>query len=217
MRETPNQREFWDEEAPAARFSHPLSPTWLEGIVSPDSPILDYGCGYGRTIAMLAEMGFQNVTGLDSSLAMLDRTRAALPDVALVVVDGLRSPFPDASFELVILFAVLTSIPEDHRQRAVIADVLRILRPGGHLYVSDLPLQTDARRRERYETARPDGLNYGTFYIDGRRAVMRHHTPEWFADLFSEFRVVERETLSVPTMRGHTADTVQYLLQKPRV
>jgi len=209
-----DQRRFWDEEAATATFSHPLDRHWLARIVGPDSPILDFGCGYGRTIVELRKLGYRNVTGLDVSQGMLDRAREKLSDVHFVLADGLPSPLDDGSFELLILFAVLTTVPENDRQRALIADASRLLRPGGHLYVSDLPLQTDARRVARYEAARPTGLPYGTFVIDEGRAVMRHHTIEWLEDLFSSFRIAERKTLSVATMRGRTADAVQFLLQK---
>lgn len=210
-----DQRRFWNKEASRARFSHPLKRGWLGQVVQSNSAILDYGCGYGRTIETLLEMGFRDVTGLDVSQRMLDRARSKMPGVRLVLTDGMPSPFEDASFDLVILFAVLTGLPGDQQQRALIEDVHRLLRPSGHLYVSDLPLQTDARRVARYEATQPPGLPYGTFTIDEGRAVMRHHSYEWFGELFSMFSIVEQAPLTVNTMRGRTADAVQYLLQKP--
>lgn len=209
-----DQRRFWNEEASRARFSHPLNRSWLKQVVQPDAAILDYGCGYGRTIVELQKLGYSNVTGLDTSSGMLDRATAIVPSARLVLGNGFPSPLPDASFDLALLFAVLTTIPDDRNQRALIEDVRRVLRPGGYLYVSDLPLQTDARRIARYERSRPEGLPYGTFALDGGRAVMRHHTDDWFDELFAAFRIVDRAALSVATMRGRTADAVQYLLRK---
>ncbi|MGA7306609.1 MAG: class I SAM-dependent methyltransferase, partial [Rhodothermales bacterium] len=209
-----DQRRFWNKEASRARFSHPLNRGWLEQVVQSNSAILDYGCGYGRTVAELQKLGYANITGLDTSRGMLDRAAALAPNAPLVLGNGVPSPLPDASFELVILFAVLTTIPDDRDQRALIEDIRRILCPGGHLYVSDLPLQRDERRVKRYETLQPEGLPYGTFTLDGGRAVMRHHSLEWFEELFVSFRIVDRASLSVDTMRGRTADAVQFLLQK---
>ncbi len=103
-----DQRRFWNKEASRARFSHPLNRGWLEQVVQSNSAILDYGCGYGRTIETLLEMGFRDVTGLDVSQGMLDRAQSKIAGVRLVLADGVPSPFEDASFDLVILFAVLT-------------------------------------------------------------------------------------------------------------
>jgi SAM-dependent methyltransferase len=146
---------------------------------------------------------------------MLARVRQEYPDVPLVHATDLPSPLPSESFSLVILFAVLTAIPEDASQRDLMAEIRRLLEPGGHAYVSDLPLQTDARRVARYQHARPPDLPYGTFFLENGRAVMRHHTEDWFGELFSDFEVVATRSLSVATMRRRSADAVQFLLRKP--
>ena len=214
MLEIPNQCEFWDEEAPAARFSHPLNERWLRQVATPDSRILDFGCGYGRTLAELQYLGYRNLIGLDVSARMLERARSTVSGVPLVHAIEFPCPLEDGSVDLILLLAVLTSIPQDDLQERVMKEVLRLLRPGGHLYVSDLPLQKDARRVARYVEARPAGLSYGTFEIDGGKAVMRHHPRERFDELFMAFRLVEEAEIPVATMRGRIADTVQFLLAR---
>ncbi|HUF10770.1 MAG TPA: class I SAM-dependent methyltransferase [Rhodothermales bacterium] len=215
MVEAQYQQEFWNEEAPTARFSHPLDQEWLARIVCRDARILDYGCGYGRTLRELKKLGYSDLTGLDVSAGMLERARAEVPDVRFVHTHGPPCPLPDASFDLVILFAVLTGIPQDDHQRTLVADVARLLRPSGHLYVSDLPLQTDSLRITRYRKARPDGLPYGAFKLEAGRAVMRHHPETWFEELFAAFDTLERRSTLVDTMRGRNADALQYLFRKP--
>lgn len=72
------------------------------------SPILELGCGTGRLLDPLAEAGY-DVTGLDSSPAMLDRARARLNDAGLdsvCLVEGdMRdlTRFPQHQFRLVIV------------------------------------------------------------------------------------------------------------------
>jgi ubiquinone/menaquinone biosynthesis C-methylase UbiE len=48
-----------------------------------------------------------------------------------------RLPFPDASFDAAFLSAVLHHLPPDLK-RAGLAEILRVLKPGGRLVVADL-------------------------------------------------------------------------------
>ncbi|MFJ6675024.1 class I SAM-dependent methyltransferase [Actinosynnema sp. NPDC091369] len=78
------------------------------------------------------------LTGLDFSPAMLDRARARAAalglDVALREGDAQALPFADASFDTVVCTLGLCGIPDD---RAAIAEMHRVLRPGGALLLLD--------------------------------------------------------------------------------
>lgn len=74
------QVSYWDRVAHEKRFSHPLRLDWLERHSNQQARILDYGCGYGRTLAELSQAGFQNLAGVDFSGAMLARARAVALD-----------------------------------------------------------------------------------------------------------------------------------------
>jgi SAM-dependent methyltransferase len=107
------------------------------------------------------------------------------------------------------LFAVLTCIPSDRSQRQLIAEISRVLRPGGLLLISGYPLQRDGRNRNRYESFHREFGVYGTFRLsDG--GVVRHHPPEWFLELLTGFRIEERIELEAKTMDGNPARIVQF-------
>ena len=82
---------------------------------------------------------------------------------------------------LTLLFAVLTCIADDAAQRDLIAELRRVLQPGGLLLVSDYPLQGDARNVSRYDAfaaetstdaAARSALPYGVFRLpDGGLGV----------------------------------------------
>ncbi len=210
-----SQRVFWDAEAATAQFSHPVDEDWLARAAKPEDAVLDYGCGYGRSLSWLAERGYSNLTGLDISEGMLARAAAEVPSARLCLACELPTSLDSSSYDLILLLAVLTGIPADADQEAVVAEVFRLLRPGGHVIVSDMLLQTDERRILRYRTARPEGLPYGTFVLESGGMVMRHHDAGWFDVLFSDFTVVDRKSISVPTMRGNSATITQVLLRRP--
>lgn|GEM_PF-5733567 len=113
---------------------------------------LDCGCGNGISVEHLARAGFQ-AYGIDMWRTRvqqwLDRPR--LPRSGLCVADGMRLPFSDESFDLVISSGVLEHIGVDEgwnplycvrpranqtaERRRFIAECLRVLRRPGRLYL----------------------------------------------------------------------------------
>jgi SAM-dependent methyltransferase len=198
------------------RFSHPLRAEWLAKYLEPQALVLDYGCGYGRTLEDLSVAGYGNTVGSDASAGMLSRCRSLLPGQSLILSDGHTLPFKDGSFGAVLLFALLTCIPLDTDQRSLMREVKRVLRPGGLLYVSDLLLNDDARNRGRYERFREAYGTYGVFELP-EGVVVRHHSPEWIAELTASFEQLEYAPFDVLTMNGNKSNGFQYLGRKERV
>ncbi|MEV5978502.1 class I SAM-dependent methyltransferase [Streptomyces sp. NPDC052114] len=218
MTDLDSQTGYWDAVAATKTFTHPLYAPWLAG-VGRGAAVLDYGCGYGRTLETLAAHGFRNLSGVDTSAGMIERARALHPSRRF---DVLAAPpatgRPAASADLVVLFAVLTCVPRADAQRRLVAELDRVLGPGGLLYVSDYLLQDDARNRERYArfAERPGDHAHGVFETsDG--AVCRHHTEEHLRALLAGFEQVDSRRVTVSTMNGHEAAGAQFLVRKPLV
>lgn len=209
-----SQIAYWDGVGATKTFTHPVHLGWLAG-VSPDARVLDYGCGYGRVMAELSEHGFRDVSGVDLSPALIERGRQLRPDLDFAV---LESP-PEltrasGSFDLILLFAVLTCVPDSTAQRALITELDRVLAPGGLLYVSDVVLQDDERNHSRYAAyARQFGTPYGVFATDDG-AVCRHHDLAELHALLSDFGVRDERRIEVATMNGHRSQAVQLLARK---
>ncbi len=210
-----HQALYWETTGATKSFTHPLYTAWLDGI-GRAARILDYGCGYGRVMADLRDRGFERVSGVDTSAALIARGRAAGPDLSFAVLDSPPAlPEPAAAFDLVTLFAVLTCIPADDAQRALVTELHRVLKPGGLLYVSDLLLQPDERHRRRYDShAQRHGTVHGVF-ATGDGAVCRHHDAGYLRGLFSAFDQVGERHLEVTTMNGSRAAAVQLLVRRP--
>jgi ubiquinone/menaquinone biosynthesis C-methylase UbiE len=104
--------------------------------------VLDVGCGTG-TLAIAAKRKVGpagKVVGVDASSEMLARaqnkaTKAALDiDFRMAVAEAL--PFADATFDAAVCTTVLHCLSEDGR-RSCIAEMIRVLRPGGRLLLVD--------------------------------------------------------------------------------
>ncbi|RPE42971.1 methyltransferase family protein [Streptomyces sp. Ag109_O5-1] len=145
MKDLGTQIAYWDTVGATKTFTHPLHVPWLTG-VNRTARVLDYGCGYGRVMAELSEHGFSDVSGVDLSPALIARGRRLRPDLRFSVLKSPPGlPCAPESFDVVLLFAVLTCIPDDDAQRTLATEVNRLLTPGGLLYVSDMVLQDDER------------------------------------------------------------------------
>ena len=94
---------------------------------------VDAACGTGRHSLHLASRGHR-VIGVDSSADMLGVARAKLPEGDWRVGDLHDLPVADAEADLVVCALALTHVPD---LAPVFAEFARVLRPGGHLVVSD--------------------------------------------------------------------------------
>ncbi len=113
--------------------------------------VLDIGTGTGRLLELLAPR-VAAALGIDASRAMLALARArlsrpGLDHCAVRLADMYRLPLPDAAYDAVVLQMVL-HYAED--PEAVLAEAVRVLRPGGTLVLADLAAHDRIECRDRF-------------------------------------------------------------------
>jgi SAM-dependent methyltransferase len=102
--------------------------------------LLDYGCGTADLMRVLAGLGARaTFTGCDVSTGMLAEVAKRWPQQLgpvpeIVVQDGASTPFASGRFDVVTISAVLHHVPPAERA-SVYAEIARVLKPGGRLYV----------------------------------------------------------------------------------
>jgi SAM-dependent methyltransferase len=210
------QIDYWNRIGPTKRFSHPVNLKQLSRWIGSTSWILDYGCGYGRVLGILHSNGYSNLIGVDPAPAMIEAARQSLPAISFEALNDFRNvDLPDGSVDAVLLFAVLTSVPTDEGQRAILAEITRVLRPGGILYISDMWLQTDARNLERYVEGEKKYGTYGVFDLS-EGVTVRHNQRPWIEELTKGYEQLNLDDIQVLTMNGHPSDGFQWFgrLQK---
>jgi demethylmenaquinone methyltransferase / 2-methoxy-6-polyprenyl-1,4-benzoquinol methylase len=103
-------------------------------VVSPGDRVLDACCGTGD-LALAAQAKGGHVTGLDFSERMLERARRKSATVEWVHGDLLALPFPDGSFDAATVGFGLRNVEDLGR---AVAELRRVLRPGGRLGILDV-------------------------------------------------------------------------------
>jgi SAM-dependent methyltransferase len=93
--------------------------------------VVDLGCGTGFNLRALAEQGLR-VVGLDLRIEGLKQLRAHHEPCDVVQADATRLPFAAGSFDTALLLDVAEHVDDE----TLLAEVARILRPGGVAIVS---------------------------------------------------------------------------------
>ena len=199
------QRDYWDQVADTKNFTTPFHSEIFAKYVGKDAYILDLGCGYGRTLKELQELGYKNLHGIDFSEKMIKRGKKENASLDLKIMKSKDIDLPDQSVEAVILFAVLTCITKNEDQEYLIKEIRRVLKPHGIVYVNDFLLNNDDRNIARYEAFAEKLGVYGAFELS-EGAICRHHDEKWIRELFSSFHVDKMEHITFTTMNGHMSN-----------
>lgn len=122
---------------------------------APLGALLDIGTGTGRMAELFAERA-ERVVALDKNLEMLRVARAKLQHlptarIELVQGDFAALPFPEASFDTVILHQVLHFAPDP---APALAEAARVLREGGRIAIVDFASHDHEELRTRHQHAR---------------------------------------------------------------
>ena len=135
----PYSQRFWVD------IPHPLiTPERLRSVLRPEAGerMLEIGPGTGYYTLHLADWvapgGTVEIFDIQQEFLEHTMRRAAERDIANVVPtqgDATALPFADGSVDAVVLTAVLGEIPD---QDAALAEIARVLKPGGRLVVGEL-------------------------------------------------------------------------------
>jgi demethylmenaquinone methyltransferase / 2-methoxy-6-polyprenyl-1,4-benzoquinol methylase len=106
----------------------------VQAVVQPGDRVLDAACGTGD-LAIIAAKAGGTVTGLDFSEAMLERARRKSSDVEWIRGDLLALPFGDDTFDSATVGFGIRNVAD---LPGSIAELCRVLRPGGRLAILEI-------------------------------------------------------------------------------
>ncbi|HEY5296211.1 MAG TPA: class I SAM-dependent methyltransferase [Gaiellaceae bacterium] len=116
--------------------------------------VLDVGTGTGA-VAFAIALHAREVVAVDSDAELAERARAQAPaNVEVLVGDGEQLPFDSFSFDVA---ATLRTLHHTRRPELLVAELVRVTRPGGTILVADQVAPVDplaAGELNRFERAR---------------------------------------------------------------
>jgi ubiquinone/menaquinone biosynthesis C-methylase UbiE len=133
------ESQYWAKKDMSFLRINPFAKLVVRTIRNPKGKtLLDVGCGFGADTSFLAKKGFA-VTAMDFSKSSVAAVTAKAEDFGLHVraLQGdLREKLPFASNSFDVLYAHLSvHYFDDAKTHAVFAELRRVLKPGGLLFV----------------------------------------------------------------------------------
>jgi MPBQ/MSBQ methyltransferase len=156
-------RGVFDEQMLAAHVNEYVESHFADRLAAvianasqPGDTLLDVGAGYGAFVLSCRQHGL-DAKGYELAAFEVEMSRARLmraePNADSAAVfqkgDAGRLPFRDNEFQIVSLLNVLEHVPD---YRAVLAEAVRVLRPGGRLFVV-CPNYAALRKEAHYHVA----------------------------------------------------------------
>ena len=108
--------------------------------ITPDTHILDVGCGVGQTASYIAKTIGAQVTGIDINPGMVKRSQERAKNMGLAHLTEFRQadaqdlPYPDNTFDAVITESV-TAFPPD--KQLAVNEYARVTKPGGYIGLNE--------------------------------------------------------------------------------
>lgn len=154
--------------------------THISEVIRAGEAVLDLGCGPANQLGLVARLNPEvRFIGLDLSEGMLDMAGRNLAERGIHNVSLRRGDitrldqFADASLDAVMSTVVLHHLPDESALFRCLAEVRRVLKPGGGLYLVDFGhFRTEATIRyfaHQYADRQPE--TFTTDYLNSLRAA----------------------------------------------
>lgn len=104
---------------------------WAQSLMVPDPFLLDIGCGHGRMIPCLRQLGITRYVGIDPSVEMIRIARREYPEVDVREMNLYELPeyFREETFDAFLALAVLMHVSPE-KMPAALATIRAVLKKG---------------------------------------------------------------------------------------
>ena len=210
-------KDYWNQIGASKHFEDPVYVHRLKPYLTLDSSIVEYGCGYGRMLRILKSFGYEKLFGFDFAENMIVRGKKENPDLDLRLLEhSNRIPFEDESIGGVVMSTVLCSMVEAQEKRELISEILRVLKRGGVLYLTDFLLCDHPSYQEKYTQGKKLYGKWG-MYQSSEGLIVCHYSSSEILDLLRSFDIQWFEQFDFKTMNQNPARTFHCIGKKPKI
>jgi ubiquinone/menaquinone biosynthesis C-methylase UbiE len=182
--------------------------------------VLDVGCGDGGNLRRFVEYGArpENLSGIDLMAHRIQRARTLHPTIDWRTGSAHELPYPNNTFDLVLIFTVLSSILDGEVRRKIADEIMRVCKPGGFALCHDLaysnprnPSVQGITRREVQRLFAHLGTRFEYRRVALAPPVSRLLAPHarWLADTLEQLRVLNTHFLCLITLGETEARVAQ--------
>jgi len=144
--------KFFDDPALMNNRDARLTRFKIEGLVEQlpldlGSHVLDVGPGDGTLFRVISSR-VARCCGVDPSISAVGRLATLFSDVPNVeFTQGLsdRIPYADDEFDVVVINSVVLILPDVETVERSLAELVRVCRPGGTVFVGEVPFRAEGR------------------------------------------------------------------------
>lgn len=170
--------------------------------------ILDVGCGNGLLLQRFLTYGAHpsNLSGIDLLKERIEQARFLNPAIHWHTGSAHQLPYADASFDLIMLSVVFSSILDYALRKRIADEIWRVLKPGGLILCYDFAYSNPynsavegiTRKHVRHIFARP-GASFTFHRVTLAPPLARRIAPrsQWLADIVEHLKLLDTHIISL--------------------
>src|SRR3989344_3540479 len=184
---TMGQREIWNELY-AGNLTWKKETINLSNILR-GKRVLELGVGNGKTLISILKQRPSNVQAIDFSIKAIEKARKIFKDrksVTLLKADAKKMPFPDNSFDVVVVYYVLNNSIEKERVR-MMKEIYRVLKKNGKCVFEDFSVNDFRNKGKENRTDK-------NTVVKKNKLICHFFEGKEVRELFSKFSEVKIKT-----------------------
>jgi len=170
--------------------------------------ILDVGCGNGMHLQRFLAYGAQpsNLSGIDLLPERIERAQQLYADINWHMGSAHQLPYPDASFDLVMLSVVFSSILDRNLRKSIADEIWRVRKPGGLILCYDFAYSNPrnsavegiTRRQVKQLFERP-GAHFTFRRVTLAPPLARRIAPHalWLAEMLEHLKLLDTHLITL--------------------
>ena len=136
--------------------------------------VLDVGSGTGQYLEAWRRLGAGRLVGSDLTATAAERLSSGMPDVQVLRMDiSDTAALPAERFDAITCMDVLFHVVDDAKLEQALANLRKLLRPDGVLFLSDIFVHGQDHKQEHF-TTRSLATYTAALERNGLRVVQRH-------------------------------------------